>query len=46
VADLGCQQDIFVRSWEVTVRNLKDEADKRAYHRMLSQLGLSEKDFG
>jgi mRNA interferase HicA len=27
-----------------TVRNLKDEVDKRAYHKMLSQLGLSEKE--
>ena len=28
-----------------TVRNLKDEVDKRAYHKMLRQLCLSEKDF-
>jgi mRNA interferase HicA len=28
-----------------TVRNLKDEVDKRAYHKMLGQLGLSERDF-
>ena len=28
-----------------TVRNLKDEIDKRAYHNMLKQLRLSEKDF-
>lgn len=28
-----------------TVRDLKDEIDKRAYHKMLKQLGLSEKDF-
>jgi len=28
-----------------TVRNLKDEVDKRAYHKMLKQLCLSEKDF-
>ncbi len=28
-----------------TVRNLKDEVDERAYHKMLNQLGLSEKDF-
>ena len=28
-----------------TVRNLKDEIDKRAYHGMLKQLGLSQKDF-
>ncbi|HXB71478.1 MAG TPA: hypothetical protein VNY05_24800 [Candidatus Acidoferrales bacterium] len=28
-----------------TVRDLKDEIDKRALHKMLQQLGLSEKDF-
>ncbi len=28
-----------------TVRNLKDEVDKRAFHKMLKQLGLSEGDF-
>jgi hypothetical protein len=28
-----------------TVRNLKDELDKRAYHNMLKQPGLSERDF-
>ena len=28
-----------------TVRDLKDEIDKRAYHGMLKQLGLSEADF-
>ena len=28
-----------------TVRDLKDEIDKRAYHKMLKQLGLSERDF-
>jgi mRNA interferase HicA len=27
-----------------TVRNLKDEIDKRAYHKMLKQLGLTEQD--
>jgi len=27
------------------VRNLKDEVDKRAYHKMLKQLCLSERDF-
>ena len=27
-----------------TVRNLKDEVDKRAFHKMLKQLGLSEGD--
>ena len=32
--------------WKMTtVRNLKDEVDKRAYHKMLKQLCLSEKDF-
>jgi len=28
-----------------TVRNLKDEVDKRAYHKMLKQLCLSETEF-
>jgi len=28
-----------------TVRNLKDGVDKRAYHKMLKQLFLSEQDF-
>jgi len=28
-----------------TVRDLKDEIDKRAYHKMLKQLGLSARDF-
>jgi len=28
-----------------TVRDLKDEIDKRAYHKMLKQLSLSERDF-
>ena len=28
-----------------TVRDLKDEIDKRAYHKMLKQLCLSQKDF-
>ena len=28
-----------------TVRDLKDEIDKRAYHKMLKQLCLSERDF-
>ena len=28
-----------------TVRNLKDEVDKRAFHKMLKQLCLSEADF-
>jgi hypothetical protein len=29
---------------QMTVRNLKDEIDKRALHNMLKQLGLSERD--
>ena len=28
-----------------TVRDLKDEVDKRAYHKMLKQLGLTARDF-
>jgi len=28
-----------------TVRNLEDEIDQRAYHKMLNQLGLIERDF-
>jgi len=28
-----------------TVRNLKDEVDKRALYKMLKQLCLSERDF-
>ena len=36
---------LYYGSSMTTVRNLKDEIDKRAYHKMLSQLGLSEKDF-
>ena len=35
---------LFFGSNMTTVRNLKDEVDKRAYHKMLKQLGLSEKD--
>ena len=31
-------------SEKTTVRNLKDEVDKRAYHKMLKQLCLSQKD--
>ena len=37
---------LYYGSETTTVRDLKDEIDKRAYHKMLSQLGLSEKDFG
>jgi mRNA interferase HicA len=36
---------VYYGSNMTTVRNLKDEVDKRAYHQMLKQLCLSEKDF-
>ncbi len=36
---------LYYGSEVTTVRNLKDEVDKRAYHKMLKQLCLSEKDF-
>ena len=36
---------LYYGSDMTTVRNLKDEIDKRAYHKMLKQLCLSEKDF-
>jgi mRNA interferase HicA len=36
---------LYYGSGVTTVRNLKDEIDKRAYHKMLKQLGLSQKDF-
>ena len=35
---------LYYGSLMTTVRNLKDEIDKRAYHRMLKQLGLREED--
>lgn len=35
---------LYYGSKMTTVRNLKDEVDKRAYHKMLKQLGLSEED--
>jgi len=35
---------LYYGSGMTTVRNLKDEVDKRAFHKMLGQLGLSEKD--
>lgn len=35
---------LYYGSNMTTVRDLKDEIDKRAYHKMLRQLGLSEKD--
>ncbi len=36
---------LYYGSSVTTVRNLKDELDKRAYHKMLKQLGLGEQDF-
>ena len=36
---------LYYGSDMTTVRNLKDEIDKRAYHKMLRQLCLSERDF-
>jgi len=36
---------LYYGSNPTTVRNLKDEVDKRAYYKMLKQLRLSEKDF-
>ena len=36
---------LYYGSDMTTVRNLKDEVDKRAYHKMLKQLCLSEKEF-
>ncbi len=36
---------LYYGSSMTTVRDLKDEIDKRAYHKMLKQLGLSEEDF-
>lgn len=41
----GSHGVLYYGSAMTTVRNLKDEVDKRAYHKMLTQLGLSEKDF-
>jgi mRNA interferase HicA len=35
---------LYYGSEKTTVRNLKDEVDKRAYHKMLKQLCLSQKD--
>ena len=36
---------LYYGSSMTTVRNLKDEIDKRAYYKMLKQLWLNEKDF-
>ncbi len=36
---------LYYGSERTTVRNLEDEVDKRAYHKMLGQLGLTGKDF-
>ena len=41
----GSHRLLYYGSNMTTVRNLKDEVDKRAYHKMLKQLCLSEKDF-
>ena len=35
---------LYYGSSMTTVRDLKDEIDKRAYHKMLRQLGLSGND--
>jgi mRNA interferase HicA len=35
---------LYYGSKMTTVRDLKDEIDKHAYHNMLKQLGLSEND--
>lgn len=35
---------LYYGSKMTTVRDLKDEVDKRAYHKMLQQLGLSQGD--
>ena len=35
---------LYFGSNMTTVRNLKDEIDKRALHKMLAQLGLSRND--
>jgi hypothetical protein len=36
---------LYYGSSMTTVRNLKDEIDKRAHYKMLKQLGLTDKDF-
>jgi len=36
---------LYYGSHMTTVRDLKDEIDQRALHKMLKQLGLSAKDF-
>ena len=36
---------LYYGSEMTTVRDLKDEIDKRALHKMLKQLGLSQRDF-
>jgi mRNA interferase HicA len=36
---------LYYGSNMTTVRDLKDEVDKRAYHKMLKQLCLREEDF-
>ena len=36
---------LYYGSEMTTVRDLKDEIDRRAWHKMLKQLGLSQRDF-
>jgi mRNA interferase HicA len=36
---------LYYGSKTTTVRNLRDEIDKKAYHGMLKQLGVTAKDF-
>ena len=36
---------LYYGSEMTTVRDLRDEIDKRAWHKMLKQLGLSQRDF-
>lgn len=36
---------LYYGSKMTTLRDLKDEIDKRAYHKMLKQLGLAPQDF-
>jgi mRNA interferase HicA len=36
---------LYYGSEITTVRDLKDEIDKGAWHKMLNQLGLSQRDF-
>jgi hypothetical protein len=40
----GSHSLLYFGSKMTTIRNLRDEIDKRALHHMLRQLGLSRKD--